>query len=944
MSGTTALLLLLFAVLGFSVLLAAVAAQEKRRRLAEAERLAEQERRTEAQRIATRDRLAKEEAVRSEAETLYRQATEALGRLRDLAAGEYLPHSKVEEWSHTTSELRALQPPPTTLALLDDARREFHLQTWADLADPRRFVAAVNDEFVATRLTEDSAWFDGVEQQSLTQEQRLAIVRDEDNNLVIAGAGTGKTSTIVGKVSYLLRRGLAKPDEVLVLAYGTKAVREVTQRLSDRLAADVEVRTFHSLGLAIIAQVEGKKPDVSVLAGDKKDRWKLVVSLLAKEPWNSRVVRFFTDLLFDTDPACETTSTPDARYRRLRTIDLRPLTLGRYGRDKRTHSDVKVKSVQELQIGNWLTLNGITWKYETKYPHPTSTAERRQYQPDFFLPDYCIYIEHFGIQRDGRTAPGMDAKKYVEEMQWKHDLHKQHGTTLVESYSYDFTEKAFPARLASQLQKRGVQTRSLAPDELRALAEARGSVFANFVKLICNFLDLFKGNRRTKKACAARASTDRDRIFLEIFYGIYDAYENRLAAEKEIDFHDMLGRARTYAEEGTYRPPYKYILVDEFQDISENRLALIRALRFWVPGSRLFCVGDDWQSIYRFAGSDISLLTEFPRFVGPMRRTDLGRTFRFGQSLADFSSLFIMRNDEQIEKTIISSRSQTPPQPVRLVFHEYGWHEFKTGLSSALCSIRETWRGTGRATVLVLGRYKLRSGARFEGLTEERFCKLRKAEAADLDIDYNTIHSSKGLEADFVILLDNEAGTYGFPSEVADDPVLRMVLSSEGAFPHAEERRLFYVAVTRARYCAYLLAPSNNPSTFVQEILEDQYSAYVDSIGEHCTRLICPQCLGRTIRRRDAHGKRPWWACLNFPHCAGKLSSCPSCSAGAVAPTEPSPESNFRCSACEMNFPRCPTCKIGFLSLHAVPSGAFLGCSQFRKTGCNHQDWGDPRW
>ncbi|MGM0578334.1 MAG: UvrD-helicase domain-containing protein [Myxococcota bacterium] len=876
------------------------------------------------------------------------QAERAVAGLRDVTGGEYIPASAVAAWQAEHRALLGEQPSWLVLGLLrqDEAARQ--RRAWRVLTDPTDYVAGLNEAFVRNRLACDSEWFDGIERYPLTDEQRLAIVRDEDNNLVVSGAGTGKTSTMVGKVGYLLRHGLAAPEEIAVLAFARKAAGELAERLDDHLGVQVEVKTFHSLGNSIVAEVEGRKRSLSVLAEDSRARQKFiserVAGLLRDQSWRRDIIRFFTDLLYEEAPEKQA-ETPDEYYRRMREIGLHALrfapTPSEAEHELRTLSDVKVKSVQEVQVGNWLTLHGIDWEYEPKYRHPTATVAHRQYQPDFYLPDHDVYIEHFGVQRDGSTAPGVNAELYLESMHWKRGLHRQHGTTLVESFSYDFTEGGFPERLRTKLAEHGVGTRPLTDGEIEALLDERNRVFSKFIELLASFLSLYKGNRTTTEQALARAYGERDRVFLGIFLEILGAYERRLAADDDIDFDDMIGRARDYVEDRSYRSPYRYVLMDEFQDISDNRLALVQALRRQIRGCRLFAVGDDWQSIFRFTGADVGLFTGFADVVGATATTPLGRTFRFHQGLADFSSTFVTRNPSQLSKTIESHRPAPPGGSVSVLFHGFGWDRTEAALHEALGDISERWSGDGLPTVFVLGRYRLRRapGSKGPALDTGRFEALaQQGRSWGLDVRYSTIHSAKGREADYVIVVGNEAGRFGFPSEVADDPVLKMVLASPDGHPHGEERRLFYVAVTRARERAYLLAPSNNPSAFVQQVLEEAFEQHVTTAGEYAERHLCARCEGRTIRQQESRYDGHWWPCLNYPLCSGKLPRCPSCRSGGLVRMNDGSQASFACTDCGGRFPPCPRCSTGALVQRSGRHGPFLGCSEYRgdKSGCSY--------
>ena len=197
----------------------------------------------------------------------------------------------------------------------------------------------------------------------------------------------------------------------------------------------------------------------------------------------------------------------------------------------------------------------------------------------------------------------------------------------------------------------------------------------------------------------------------------------------------------------------------------------------------------------------------------------------------------------------------------------------------------------------------------------------------DLDLIYSTAHGSKGKEADFVIIVGLESGEYGFPSNVSDDHVMRMVLTDEDPFPYGEERRLFYVAMTRTRTRTYLVVPHNNVSPFVSDdLLGEELTRFVEVIGETSERHRCPRCKQPTIKRREGTFGT-WWACTNWPICLGRLRTCPACHDGAMLESD----AGGRCSTCGHVEVRCPACRQGMLvsRTNRTTGEEFWACSNW---------------
>ena len=317
--------------------------------------------------------------------------------------------------------------------------------------------------------------------------------------------------------------------------------------------------------------------------------------------------------------------------------------------------------------------------------------------------------------------------------------------------------------------------------------------------LLSKFLNHVKSNSLSTQDLRARIRAggyrdyQRGEIFLDVFDVVYDRYQQLLAKKNERDFHDLINLAVDCIRSGEWISPYRYVLVDEFQDISAARMALLRAIG--TPGTAYFLVGDDWQSIYRFAGSDVSLMKDCESHLGHVRKQVLSQTFRFGDGILGPSTAFVQRNPEQIQRPFRSA-GRAEDEGITVIASE----EPKQGLEDALQEIEDRAQGKPRS-VLVLGRYN----ASREILSPRR-------QRGSVRVDFSTIHTAKGLEADYAVVLDLKRDRFGFPSQIEDDPLLEMVLPPKSrGIPYAEERRLFYVAMTRARIGAYLITDAARP-------------------------------------------------------------------------------------------------------------------------------------
>jgi DNA helicase-4 len=776
--------------------------------------------------------------------------------------------------------------------------------------------------FIDAELAEMKDFFDTIESNPLTPEQRLSVLTDEDATLVLAGAGSGKTSVIVAKAAYLIQRAVRQPDEILLMAFGKDAAEEMATRIEERCGSPVDARTFHALGYGIIREVEGQAPALAPHASDDAQFRALLCDILindvaTQEGLGALLLRWFSEFYWPYKSEWDF-KTKDEYYQYVDADELRTL-----------QGEV-VRSFEEWEIANWLCLNGIAYEYEPVYEHDLPENDRRAYTPDFRLTESGVYIEHFGVRKahgpDGAirltTAPYVDRESYLEGMAWKRKVHKDNGTTLIETYSYERVE----GRLTEALQEKlaPYATPNAIPSEqiFDTLSEM-GQVDA-FTQTLGTFLRHFKSAGLTVERCRQRAEESEDAprslAFLKIFGPVMEAYQRRLG--DRIDFEDMIVRATNHVQAGRYRSSYRHLLVDEFQDISAGRAQLLLALKAQQADARIFSVGDDWQSIYRFTGSDIHLMRDFGRefggnFAGSSgvhSTVDLGRTFRSVDKIALPARSFVLKNPSQIKKQVVSAGTTDAPA-IKVAYYTRG--QEGASLRVALDEIQKTATSGGKSSVLLLGRYHF---VRPDNLAE------LGSSYPSLSIRFMTVHASKGLEADHVIILRAASDRMGFPSEIVDDPLLDMVLPEPEHFDHAEERRLFYVALTRARKSVTVSTDRERPSVFVRELINNEEYGAVELGESGVAEHRCGACSGRMLAQTSKNG-RLRFACEHRFLCGETLRPCNVCNRDLPVKDSSNPEV-LVCS-CGTRFPACPDCNDGWLVERKGRYGKFLGCVNY---------------
>lgn len=763
--------------------------------------------------------------------------------------------------------LRSLLKKPGVAVRLGATAHAIERSVAAWEADHRPAWAALNAAHVERELAACKDLLDRVESKPLTPEQSQAVVCFDNRVQVVASAGSGKTSTMVAKAAYAIHRGFVDPKRIVLLAFNKQAALELKERAAqaferlDMTDVAVKASTFHALGLHIIGKATGEKPDTPDWAIDAAGGVQKLTEIL--EHLKDRSVDFAKrwDLfrfVFGKDlPAFgvpEPAEVWDAQGKGSLV----------------TNRGERVKSMEEVIIANLLFLNGVDYRYEVPYPHRTADETHRQYKPDFYYPDLDLFHEHFALDADG--VPPAHFEGYLEGVIWKRQLHADKGTALFETTSHGLRHGDDLDRLGRELTARGLV---LDPNPDRKIPkEGRKPMeSAELIGLVRTFMSHAKSNGLSAldlqgrlDAMPANTFKLRHQLFLDIAVPMMAAWDHALAAEDGIDFEDMLNLAAGHLESGRVESPYDLVMADEFQDASRARARLCRAL-VQDKGRFFFAVGDDWQSINRFAGADVSVMTGFREWFGHGQVLKLEQTFRCPQALCDVSSAFVSKNPGQIAKRV---HSATPARgPVLQAFQVDSKDKLADAIDRFVVNLAEGVRdGTippgrnGKVSVYVLGRYN--ADRQYVPMRQSRFNRW-------VDVSFLTIHRSKGSEADYVILPEmiSAPRRRSFPNTRTDDPVLALAMPEGDTFPLGEERRLFYVALTRARRTVAMFTARGQRSTFLQELKEDGAVEITNTDGTAVKETPCPACKqGALVLRAGPYGE--FHSCSNFPVCSFK--------------------------------------------------------------------------
>jgi Superfamily I DNA and RNA helicases len=798
-------------------------------------------------------------------------------------------------------------------------------------------ITAHNGAFVDTAIEKDKDYFDHILDEidpgiRLDDEQRRAVVTDDDYCLLVAGAGAGKTTTMAAKVKYLVEKQLVNPEEIIVISYTRKAIGELKDRINNGLHIPAEICTFHKFAFDIVKRFSSEPPEVNLSS------YKIIFDMLEHAIFHNKPLMrnlvLFMGYYFDLTEDVFKFENLDQYHMFKASQDYETLKsgLGEYVKKVEQQRSKRVKtitgeylrSVQEVQIANFLYLNGLDYEYERVYPYD-SPSRSKKYTPDFYISqgEHTAWLEHYALTESGynRIFTPQQIAKYKKEIRDKRALHATYHTNLLETWSFYNDRRPLLDHLKETLEKEGFILKPRNLDEVyrRIVETGKDKYIYKLIFFMMNFIEQYKTTGYDAGGFEIlRKKTDNPRtlLFLDIAEQVYHHYQATLKKNNEIDFADMINDAHAYLheiEQQGIELPYKYIIIDEFQDIARQRFNLTKRLSE-ITKAKVVAVGDDWQSIYAFSGSDITLFTRFLELMGAGTELKITHTYRNSQELIDIAGGFVQKNAAQIRKQLISPKHLKDPVLIREF--DDSFKPMKALASQIETVIGEIIQEFGqKSSILLIGRYnydmyKLYNTGRFSELPNNRV----KSEAyPNANISFMTAHSSKGLGYDNVVLINMFEGKFGFPCQIEDDPIMKLVTYEDTSMPYAEERRLFYVALTRTKNRVYIMTPQRKPSRFLIELIKENDLLHSDKLNMEVVdffNLRCPVCGFPLKYEFNKNYGLNLWICTN------EVEVCDFMTNDKVH---------------KHDIFKCPKCKDGYMIVKMSPKNGnvFYGCTNY---------------
>jgi DNA helicase-4 len=749
----------------------------------------------------------------------------------------YLIYSvKSEQISHSNNYLSQLQ-------LLQQYKEYFNPELQTYLQDSIRYVESMrkkfssfNEEFVERRKEENNDLFKKVP-FGLDDFQKSAIIKDDKHNLIVAGAGAGKTEVLTTRIAYLIeRKDKIKPERILALAFQRDARKEMETRLKKRFGFNVEIKTFHALGKKILKKA-GKPSEIN--GGDNHEKkfrdtiYELYKKAEEETGFKNEIINFLKmrgSEEIKVKTKFTTKKEKEEYYEYMRNL--------RY----RTLDDYDVKSLAERDIMNFYfthKLNGEDIKvlYEEIAPWTKIIGDKDTVSyPDFYIEKYDIWHEHWTVDDKDENSKVPEwyeqtTEDYKTNMHIKRSRFKELKIPLIETYDFEHNNDDFIKILKQSIieklnEKYPDEKFEFTPIEHDELVEKVWKECKKSIESIPENIGRFIINAKTygftpdklERRLQEEKWSPVQNIFGRIATKIYRQYQELMNKEEKIDFEDMINNCIEVLNENhdLYYDLFDHILIDEYQDISKQRHILIETLMKKNPNAKLFAVGDDWQSIMSFAGSDLQYFVNFNKYFPHPEITKLPMNYRSIKSIVDIGTEIIKNNSGlKIDKETLAHNDEIKPVNIYLSRHEpikkYIGRYYDQITDHCMNEINNLIEQNYDPSkdILLLTRFK-----------KNQFLNERLESFIDMNrIPLKTAHSSKGMQSRAVFILDVTKGQYGFPCELENPKLLEPAKEEKIDSKLEEERRLFYVAVTRAKENLFIYSQLKNESKFINEII-----------------------------------------------------------------------------------------------------------------------------
>lgn len=687
---------------------------------------------------------------------------------------------------------------------------------------------------------------------TLNERQIEAIKAEQKRILVLAGAGSGKTKTLLQKIKFLITEKKVQPSQILAITFTKNAANEMIDRLIievdktgeyERMLFDkktqfaeknrqrllyikkykwienLTVRTFHSLCYKIMQNYGVKEFDnkFKIISEDKKKDDDPMQAFSAPET----SFEVFHKLLIRQ---CENTDylltlkkyLLDYVVDKIHTEKFKNLNLYPNGKIYTTLRGEKVRSKSEQYIADWLFRHSIGYQYE-----PQINIKDFDFKPDFYIEDANLYLEHVS----NKSYP---SKNKAEQFTKGNILCvKTYEKMTEDSALFNLTlDKIIKGRLSENYQKELIL--SYQEEFSRYQEEVKDFIFQAI--RICDMLKVEGSNWDKIYAKSQADAHERIRIFYSIALPLVKEFELYCTNKSYLDFNDLISKTVSLFKKNKdilkkFQEQYQYLLVDEFQDVNKLQVEMIKLML--TQQTQLFCVGDDWQSIYGFRGSNVDCILNFDKNFKRSKTIKLNLNYRSTQNIVGASNEVIKHNKFKIEKEIFASKISS----FKIV--EYSGNDQEANIAFCKEKVRQLLnQGFKNDDILFLYRRSKMYQPYYFALRNE-----------DLKVQNKTIHGAKGLEAKIVFIVGLTDGYGGFPDIWLEDRIFQIIKPANHDSLMEEERRLFYVAITRAKDQLYLITEKGNRSRFLNEI-PDEFKETVaeQDYGKKDSFIICTKC------------------------------------------------------------------------------------------------------